>query len=77
MNLETRKEELMDKLSEAYFFALELKAEAEKQAAHLETMQEGIWLDQEEVLRLINLVPPVIFTALVTLEEIPTEFPTH
>ena len=77
MNLETRKEELMDKLSEAYFVALELKAEAEKQSAHLETVQEGIWLDQEEVLRLINLVPPVIFTALVTLEEIPTEFPTH
>ena len=77
MNLETRKEELMDKLSEAYFTALELKAEAEKHAAHLETMQEGIWLDQEEVLRLINLVPPVIFTALITLEEIPTEFPTH
>ena len=77
MSLETRKEELMDKLSEAYFTALELKAEAEKQAAHLETMQEGIWLDQEEVLRLINLVPPVIFTALVTLEEIPTQFPTH
>ena len=77
MNLETRKEELMDKLSEAYFAALELKADAEKHSAHLETMQEGIWLDQEEVLRLINLVPPVIFTALVTLEEIPTQFPTH
>ena len=77
MNLETRKEKLMDKLSETYFVALELKAEAEKQSVHLETVQEGIWLDPEEVLRLINLVPPVIFTALVTLEEIPTEFPTH
>ena len=77
MNLETQKEELMDRLSEAYFVALELKAEAEKHSAHLETMQEGIWLDQEEVLRLINLVPPVIFTALITLEEIPAKFPIH
>ena len=77
MNLETHKQQLMDQLSEAYFSAIELKAEAEKHLADLETMQEGIWLDQEEVLRLINLVPPVIFTALITLEEIPAKFPIH
>ena len=75
MNLETGKQALMDQLSEAYFSAIELKAEAEKQAAHLETMQEGIWLDQEEVLRLINLVPPVIFTAIAALDEVPDQFP--
>ena len=75
MNLETGKQALMDQLSEAYFSAIELKAEAEKQAAHLETMQEGIWLDQAEILRLINLVPPVIFTAIAALDEVPDQFP--
>jgi hypothetical protein len=77
MNLETRKEELMDKLSEAYFAALKLKAEAEEQATQLETAQEGIWLDQENTLHLVSLVAPAIFTALATLEELPTKFPTH
>ena len=77
MNLETRKQQLMDQLSDAYFAALELKAEAEKQAAHLETIQEGIWLDQEQVLHQIHSVAPAIFSALATLEEIPTQFPVH
>ena len=77
MNLETRKEELMDKLSEAYFFALKLKAETEEQADYLETVQEGIHIDQEEILRLVDLVPPAIFTAIATLDEMPTKFPAH
>ena len=77
MNLETRKQQLMDQLSEAYFSAIELKAEAEKQAADLETKQEGIWLDQEQVLHQIHLVGPAIFSALATLEEIPAKFPVH
>ena len=77
MNLETRKEQLMDKLSEAYLAALKLKAEAEEQATQLETAQEGIWLDQENTLNLVSLVAPAIFTALATLEELPTKFPTH
>ena len=77
MNLETRKEELMDKLSEAYFFALKLKAETEEQADYLETVQEGIHIDQEEILRLVDLVPPAIFTAIATLDEMPTKFPVH
>ena len=77
MNLETRKEQLMDKLSEAYFAARELKADAEEQAAHLETVQEGIWLDQEQVLHQIPSVAPAIFSALATLEEIPAKFPVH
>ena len=77
MNLETRKEELMDKLSEAYFSALELKADAEEQAAQLETVQEGIWLDQEQVIPQIHSVAPAIFSAIAALEEVPTQFPTH
>ena len=77
MNLETRKQQLMDQLSEAYFAALKLKAEAEEQATQLETAQEGIWLDQENTLHLVSLVAPAIFTALATLEELPTKFPTH
>ena len=77
MNLETQKEELMDKLSEAYFFALKLKAETEEQADYLETVQEGIHIDQEEILRLVDLVPPAIFTAIATLDEMPTKFPVH
>jgi len=77
MNLETRKEELMDKPSEAYFSALKLKAEAEEQATQLETAQEGIYLDQEQVLHQIHTVAPAIFSALATLEEIPAKFPTH
>jgi len=47
MNLETHKQALMDQLSEAYFSAIDLKAEAEKYLAELEAKQEGIWLDQE------------------------------
>ena len=77
MNLETRKQQLMDQLSEAYFSAIELKAEAEKQAADLETAQEGIYLDQEQVLQQIHSVAPAIFSAIAALEEVPTEFPTH
>ena len=77
MNLETHKHALMNLLSDAYFAAIELKAEAEKQAAHLETIQEGIWLDQEQVLHQIHSVAPAIFSALATLEEIPTQFPVH
>ena len=77
MNLETRKEALMDQLSEAYFSAIELKAEAEKYLAELEAKQEGIWLDQEQVLQQIHSVAPAIFSALATLEEIPTQFPVH
>ena len=77
MNLETQKEQLMDKLSEAYFFALKLKAETEEQADYLETVQEGIHIDQEEILRLVDLVPPAIFTAIATLDEMPTKFPVH
>jgi len=77
MDLETRKQELMDQLSEAYFAALELKAEAEKQAAHLETVQEGIYSSQEDVFHLVSLVSPAIFTAIATLDEMPTKFPAH
>ena len=55
MSLETRKEELMDKLSEAYFAALKLKAEAEEQATQLETAQEGIYLDQEQAVSYTHL----------------------
>ena len=77
MNLETRKQELMDQLSDAYFAAIELKAEAEKYLAELETKQEGIWLDQEQVLQQIHSVAPAIFSALATLEEIPAKFPVH
>ena len=77
MDLETRKQELMDQLSEAYFAALELKAEAEKQAAHLETVQEGIYSSQEDVVHLVSLVSPAIFTAIATLDEMPTKFPAH
>ena len=77
MDLETRKQELMDQLSEAYFAALELKAEAEKQAAHLETVQEGIYSSQEDVVHLVSLVSPAIFTAIATLDEMPTRFPAH
>ena len=77
MNLETGKQALMDQLSEAYFAALELKAEAEKQAAHLETVQEGIYSSQEDVVHLVSLVSPAIFTAIATLDEIPTKFPAH
>ena len=77
MNLETRKEALMDQLSEAYFSAIELKAEAEKHLAELEAKQEGIWLDQEQVLQQIHSVAPAIFSAIAALEEVPTQFPTH
>jgi len=77
MNLETHKQQLMDQLSDAYSAALELKAEAEKQAADLETKQEGIWLDQEQVLHQIHTVAPAIFSAIAVLDEITTEFPTH
>ena len=77
MNLETRKEALMDQLSEAYFSAIELKAEAEKYLAELEAKQEGIWLDQEQVLQQIHSVAPAIFSAIAALEEVPTQFPTH
>ena len=77
MNLETRKEELMDKPSEAYFSALKLKAEAEEQATQLETAQEGIYLDQEQVLHQIHTVAPAIFSAIAALDEITTEFPVH
>ena len=76
-SLEQHKQALMDLLSEAYFAAIELKAEAEKQAADLETKQEGIWLDQEQVLHQIHTIAPAIFSALATLEEMPTKFPTH
>ena len=76
-SLEQHKQALMDLLSDAYFAAIELKAEAEKQAADLETKQEGIWLDQEQVLHQIHTVAPAIFSAIAALEEIPTEFPTH
>ena len=77
MNLEIRKQQLMDQLSEAYFAAIELKAEAEKHLAELEAKQEGIWLDQEQVLHQIHSVAPAIFSALAILEEIPAKFPTH
>ena len=77
MNLETRKEALMDQLSEAYFSAIELKAEAEKYLAELEAKQEGIWLDQEQVLQQIHSVAPAIFSAIAALDEITTEFPVH
>jgi len=77
MNLETRKQALMDQLSDAYFAAIQLSAEAEKQAADLETKQEGIWLDQEQVLHQIHTVAPAIFSAIAVLDEITTEFPTH
>ena len=77
MNLETRKQALMDQLSEAYFSAIELKAEAEKYLAELEAKQEGIWLDQEQVLQQIHSVAPAIFSAIAALEEVPTQFPTH
>ena len=77
MSFEQHKQALMDQLSDACFAALELKAQAEKQAVHLETKQEGIWLDQENTLHLVSLVAPAIFTVLATLEEIPTKFPTH
>ena len=77
MNLETRKQQLMDQLSDAYFAAIDLKAEAEKYLTELEAKQEGIWLDQENTLHLVSLVAPAIFTALATLEEMPTKFPTH
>ena len=50
MSLETHKEELMDKLSEAYFAALKLKAEAEEQATQLETAQEGIFFFNDNVI---------------------------
>ena len=77
MNLETRKQQLMDQLSEAYFAALKLKAEAEEQATQLETAQEGIYLDQEQVLHRVHTVAPAIFSALAILEEMPTRFPQH
>ena len=77
MNLETRKQQLMDQLSEAYFAAIELKAEAEKHLAELEAKQEGIWLNQEQVLHQIHSVAPAIFSAIAALEEIPAKFPTH
>ena len=77
MNLETRKQALIDQLSDAYFAAIELKAQAEKHLAELEAKQEGIWLDQEQMLHQIHTVAPAIFTALATLEEMPTKFPTH
>ena len=77
MNLETRKQQLMDQLSEAYFAAIELKAEAEKHLAELEAKQEGIWLDQEQVLQQIHSVAPAIFSAIAALDEITTEFPVH
>ena len=77
MNLETRKQALMDQLSEAYFSAIELKAEAEKHLAELEAKQEGIWLDQEQVLQQISSVAPAIFSAIAALDEITTEFPVH
>ena len=77
MNLETQKQELMVKLSEAYFSAIELKAEAEKHLAELEAKQEGIWLDQEQVLQQISSVAPAIFSAIAALDEITTEFPVH
>jgi len=77
MNLETRKQQLMDQLSDAYFAAIDLKAEAEKYLAELEAKQEGIWLDQEQVLQEIHSVAPAIFSALATLEEIPAKFPVH
>jgi len=76
-SLEQHKQTLMDQLSEAYFSAIELKAEAEKYLAELEAKQEGIWLDQEQVLHQIHLVGPAIFPALATLEEIPAKFPPH
>ena len=75
MNLETRKQALMDQLSEAHFSAIELKAEAEKYLAELEANQEGIWLDQEQVLHQINLVAPAIFSAIAALDEVPGQFP--
>ena len=77
MNLETGKQALMDQLSEAYFSAIELKAEAEKHLAELEAKQEGIWLDQEQVLQQISSVAPAIFSAIAALDEITTEFPVH
>ena len=77
MDLETRKQQLMDQLSEAYFAALKLKAETEEQADYLETEQEGIHIDQEDVVHLVSLVPPAIFTAIATLDEMPTRFPAH
>jgi len=77
MNLETRKQQLMNQLSEAYFSAIELKAEAEKHLAELEAKQEGIWLDQEQVLQQIHSVAPAIFSAIAALDEITTEFPVH
>ena len=77
MNLETHKQQLMDQLSEAYFSAIELKAEAEKHLAELEAKQEGIWLDQEQVLQQISSVAPAIFSAIAALDEITTEFPVH
>ena len=77
MNLETGKQALMDQLSEAYFSAIELKAQAEKYLAELEAKQEGIWLDQEQVLHQINSVAPAIFSAIAALDEITTEFPVH
>ena len=76
-SLEQHKQTLMDKLSEVYFAALELKSDAEEQAAHLETVQEGIYSSQEDVVHLVSLLPPVIFSALATLEEIPAKFPVH
>ena len=60
MNLETHKQALMDQLSEAYFSAIDLKAEAEKYQAELEAKQEGIWLDQEQVLHQIHSVAPAM-----------------
>ena len=77
MNLKTGKQALMDQLSEAYFSAIELKAEAEKHLAELEAKQEGIWLDQEQVLQQISSVAPAIFSAIAALDEITTEFPVH
>ena len=77
MNLETRKQQLMDQLSEAYFSAIELKAEAEKQAADLETKQEGIWLDQEQVLHQIHTVAPAIFSAIADYNRVPNPLDPH
>jgi len=75
MNLETRKQALMDQLSEAYFSAIELKAEAEKYLAELEANQEGIYLDQQEVQRLIDAISPLVFIAIAALDEVPDQFP--
>ena len=74
-SLEQHKQALMDLLSDAYFAAIELKAEAEKHLAELEANQEGIWLDQEQVFHQIHSVAPAIFSAIAALDEVPGQFP--